>query len=135
MKWIIEFFNGKQFIEGKDNWDVSNIYAIKRIYFKNKNNIFGFYVNGNFFINNKIFDFKININNDIIPFQYKTGILQFSNVLNNNNIIAWNIGYKILCDFNYEYTMVIKNNHDIFFKAIKRDLQNNIINIKEIKLQ
>lgn len=135
MQWVIEFVNGNKLIENNNMWDLSNISLIKRIYFIDKHNVFGFYTNGHFFINNKIFDFKISINNNITPFQYKTGIMHFSNEINKKNIVAWNIGYKISCDFNYEYTMIIKNNYKIFFKAVKKDLSNKIIDIKEMQLQ
>lgn len=137
LKWTIEFINGKKIIENIGVWDLSNKHLIKRIYFTDGNNEFGFFMNGNFFINNKTFNFKIKIDNivDIDPFQYKTGMLQFAYNINKNNIIAWNIGYKIKYNENYEYIMIINPNYEIFFKAIKKDLNDNIIDIKEIKLQ
>lgn len=136
MNWIIELTNGKKLIENKDTWDLSNLNLIKRIYLTDGKNEYGFFISGLFFINNQTFDFKIKLDNfQMQPFQFKTGAIKFSSSFSiENNIIAWNIGYKLYNDEEYqEYALKVMYNYQIFFEANKKD--NIKENIRKIRLQ
>ena len=129
MKWIIELYTGKKIIEGKDLWDIS--IPFKRIYLTDGTNEYGFFPNGLFFINNKIFDFKIKIDDCIIPIQFKTGMMKFSpSFSKKNDIVCWNIGFE--CG-DYKYILRVMYNYQIFLEATKKE--NDIINNRTIKLQ
>jgi hypothetical protein len=136
MKWIIEYVNGKQLIEGKDIWDLSNQSLIKRIYLTDGRNEFGFLMNGFFFLNNKKIDLKLNLNDfELIPFKFKTGAMKFSPNFSNNSIISWNIGFKLQnVDEMQEYTLKVMHNYQIFIEAVKKDKFGET-NHKNIRLQ
>lgn len=132
MDWRIELINGKELIEGASIWDISK--PIKRIYFTDNINEYGFLNSGKFFINNKILDFKIDIDDfKMEPFQFKTGVMRFSpSILKNNEIVAWNVGYKLINKNELqEYKMTIMNNNQIFFEATRK----NGADFKKIRLQ
>lgn len=136
MKWIIEYINGKQLIEGKDIWDLSNKSLIKKIYLTDGQSEFGFLMNGLFFINNQKINLKLNFNDfELIPFQFKTGAMKFSSSFSNNSIVAWNVGFKLKNnDETQEYTLKVMYNYQIFIEASKKDKFGEITR-KNIRLQ
>jgi hypothetical protein len=136
MKWTIEYINGKQLIEGKDIWDLSNKSLIKRIYLTDGRNEFGFLANGFFFINNQKIDLKLDLFNfEFIPFCFKTGAMKFAPGISNNDIVAWNIGFKLQnTDEIQEYTLKVMCNHQIFIEAMKKNKSGEISH-KNIRLQ
>jgi hypothetical protein len=108
---------------------------IKRIYFENQGNAYGFnYQSGMFFINNVNYDFKISIDNyDLIPFQCKSISTLFDQG-DINTIKSWNVGYKLITDNeSFKYTMIIYVDNQVYFKA-EHYLSNKLINSKQVKL-
>ena len=93
MRWVIEYANGKVIKENESSLDFT---FFKTVYFEWNSNRCGFRDNGIFFINNTIYDFKIDvINKKLVPIVNKTGGLVFGFNGCDNKIISWNIGYKL----------------------------------------
>jgi len=136
LNWIIELINGKKIIENKDTWDLPNLNLVKRIYLTDGKNEYGFFISGLFFINNQTFDFKIKLDNfKMQPFQFKTGAIKFSPSFSaENDIIAWNIGYKLYNnEEQQEYILKVMYNYQIFLEASKKDKMSK--DIRKIRLQ
>lgn len=135
MNWNIEYNNGILLSEENNKFEIKDKHLVKRIFFSDKKNRYGFYLNGVFFINNIDFDLKIKIDNfNLIPIQYKTCETIF-NCKIDSKIISWNIGYKLINDKkHFEYIMSI-NNSNVFLLARKYDENKNVIDKKAIKLQ
>lgn len=133
MHWVKEFLNENKIDELNGYHFNYNDENVRKAYFMDKdNNIFGFYANGIFFINNIKFDFKIKIgNNKIIPFQFKRCSINLNT--NVNNIESWNIGFKVINDFEYIYTIIIKK-ENVYFNAIKKNKE-TIIDEKNLLLR
>jgi len=136
--WIIEYLNGCCFQEGKHRFDFSNSSLIKKVYFYDGKSQFGFnYQTGIFFINNILYDFKVNLDNfRLIPIQYKTGILTLEHLKSQPSVYSWNIGYKLENNNeSYEYIMSIMKNQEVIFKAKHFDFNKDLIDQKMVKLQ
>ena len=109
MKWFIEYINGKLVNEDQISFSQIKKKNALKIYFLGKKNAYGIdLINKLFFVNKKIYDFKIK--GDIIDFfQYKKSTLILN--VNKNQIQSYNCGIKVEDDcFFYIYNMEIKKN-------------------------
>ena len=115
-KWIIEKEN-ICLVEGKDKFDTDNFISI---YFTNGTDKIGLNNNQTFFINNKIFNFKLHAT-DIIPFQTKTARCNLS--FGTEEIISYNIGFKN----NIEYYEISIMENCIKFTARKEQFNKTFL--------
>lgn len=98
-----------------DNSFLEDTRDIKICYFTDGNVFCGVKDNLNFFINNKVFDFKLKQKITSF-FQFKT---QKYSLFNNSQFIIYNVGINTIDDnYRYKYTMIIDDNA-IKFKAEK----------------
>jgi uncharacterized protein YaaW (UPF0174 family) len=98
-----------------DNSFLEDTRDIKICYFTDGNVFCGVKDNLNFFINNKVFDFKLKQKITSF-FQFKT---QKYSLFNNSQLIIYNVGINTVDDnYKYKYTMIIDDNA-IKFKAEK----------------
>lgn len=98
-----------------DNSFLEDTRDIKICYFTDGNIFCGVKDNLNFFINNKVFDFKLKQKITSF-FQFKT---QKYSLFNNSQLIIYNVGINTVDDnYKYKYTMIIDDN-TIKFKAEK----------------
>jgi hypothetical protein len=138
LHWVIEYFNGCAFQEGKHCFEINNQHLIDKIYFFNGKEQYGFYYqNGQFFINNIIYDLKINVDNfKLTPFQSKTGKMTLEPKNSQQSIYSWNIGYRLEnLDESYEYKMIITHNNEVFLDARHYDSDKNLIDQRSVQLQ
>jgi hypothetical protein len=127
MNWTIEHIDGSILHETRDLFNVTK--SIYRIYLEENDIRLGFYGDGKFFINNTIYDFKIDINNyHIKPIQYKTGMMLLDR--NQNGIHSYNIGYELINgNKRFKYVLSIRFDNKIIFTA-EEYLNNILINNK-----
>ena len=127
MKWIIER-KDKKVEEANVIFSEELNYnpSFERIYFSWAGHACGFMYNGNFFVDNIIYDFKIKIN-EMKTFQNKTVAI---NIINNKEkIVSWNIGYMNIGLNDEKYFMTIYPDGKIIFNAEKNGIRREI-NIK-----
>lgn len=105
MNCFIEYNNGL-IVPYTNNYIKTNI---NKVYYQNDNQ-YGFFYNGKFFINNIIYDFKIN------PFNFNIIVNKTNkiNLNNNQNTLTYNIGYT----FNNE-KYILNIGEEILFIANK----------------
>ena len=116
-------FNFKWFIQKPDQLIEETLFKFgfrlhdpfEKIYFSNGKDYIGILNNFNFFVNDKIYNFKLTkyMNPELIPFQNKTNTFNF--LTSEDILISYNIGFK---NDNEAYWFEIKEN-GIIMNALK----------------
>jgi hypothetical protein len=132
MKWCVEYINGIYIDEETTSFNNIDKKNIKLIYFLNDNNAYGFdLINRTFFVNNKIFDFKIK--GEIVDiYQFKSAKLNINN--NSCTINSWNLCVKVVDDdYRLKYIMSIGEKIEVY--ASRVEIKSGKVDDKIIYLQ
>lgn len=116
MKWIIEYTDGKSISENEVNFKYVDKENIGLFYFLDHNgDKYGIDLkNLTFFNNNKIYDFMIRGQFEVV--QFKSANVSWGEVMK-ENITSWNLGIQ---NENESYVMSITPNREIHLLAKKR---------------
>jgi hypothetical protein len=134
MKWEIIYDNGISVSEDSSFFSSIDKQNIRQIFFvSDEKTYYGINLKSKvFFINNKIFDFKIKGKvKDII--QYKRATFNFSSQV--NQVESWNVGIEVENDDGEEtYILCIFQNGKVFVYAKKQNKELNISDERTIPL-